>query len=409
MDTSLWSTHEIAFTNALSSNPNCGEIHYSIEGAQAPLVSINHQAGTVNVLATDKLTETGNFQFRIKACLWNDLYWEEINCVYSETVYLRIVDPCESTGLNVFQLPRPLRSKLNKGEKIMIPGPYDYIDLQTDYFGLGKCGAVSCAAYFEDHSQPSFLQVNNRVYNSIDGTYNTQLVLRPVSGRDQTGNFQVFIDCEFIEYPDLGVFSQGINVEVLEESNCAPGEGGTNDSSCSESSEEVQSDDDLGNGVSADDSSNDGYSGNDMGSSDSSGDGASLGDNVTSDTTEDGPSDDFGRRRLDDDLTDVDRDIELDREGRPVRRSFNGGIARSYSEEAVQARKEKLFGANQARKLTETKKESRNLQKETTPQPIKTLSSNALGQKCPTGQYLSKDSNQCALCYPRAIFVDRNR
>lgn len=165
-----------------------------------------------------------------------------------------------------------------------------------------------CDAFYADHTQPDFLQVNNRVYNSINNTYNTHLILRPTSERDTVGNYSVFIDCEFTEYPDLGVFSQGINVEILEESDCKPGEGGTNDSSCSESSEEIQSDDDLGNGISADDSSNDGYSGNDMNSSDSSGDGISLGDNVTSDTTEDGLSDDLGRRRLDA-VTDIEHDI----------------------------------------------------------------------------------------------------
>lgn len=118
---------------------------------------------------------------------------------------------------------------------------------------------------------------------------------------------------------------------MLEESQCKPGEGGTNDSSCSESSEEVMSDDDLGNGMSADDSSNDGYSGNDMNSSDSSGDGVSLGDNVSSDTTDDGVSDDFGRRNL----SDVEMDVELEHEGRAIRRSFNGGLPRSYSVEDV--------------------------------------------------------------------------
>lgn len=66
----------------------------------------------------------------------------------------------------------------------MIPGPYDNVDLATDAFGLGKCGEVMCSAYFEDYSQPDFLQVNNRVYNSIDNSYNTQLILRPTSERD---------------------------------------------------------------------------------------------------------------------------------------------------------------------------------------------------------------------------------
>jgi len=94
---------------------------------------------------------------------------------------------------------------------------------------------------------------------------------------------------------------------------CAPGEGGSNDSSCSDSSQEEASDDDLGNGMSADDSSNDGYSGNDMNSSDSSGDGPSGPDDIwTSDTTGDGESaDDGGRRLLEDDKADVEHGVEV--------------------------------------------------------------------------------------------------
>jgi len=312
-------------------------------------VTLNHETQTVTILGTDKENDTGVFDFKVKACLWNDLFWDEINCVYSEMIRLTSVDPCEHTSMNVFQLERPLRSKLNKGERVMIPGPYDQVDLETDNFGLNKCGAVMCAAFMDDTTQPDYLQVNNRIYDSIDGVYKTQLLLRPKSDRDQTGNFQVFIECEFVEYPDLGVFSQGVTVEILEESPCKPGEGGTNDSSCSDSSEEVQSDDDLGNGMSADDSSNDGYSGNDMNSSDSSGDGASYGDNVTSDTTEDGPSDDFGRRLLGE-MTEFEMKDEHEREGRLARRSFNGGFARSYSVDAIDARKRKLFGANHTRR-----------------------------------------------------------
>jgi len=121
--------------------------------------------------------------------------------------------------------------------------------------------------------------------------------LKPINTRDATGQYNIFLECEFTEYPDLGVFTQQIEVEILEPSKCVPNEGGTADSSCSDSSEEEVSNDDLGNGVSADDSSNDGYSGNDQGSSDSSNDGPSLRDNVTSDTTGDGESDNLGRRR----------------------------------------------------------------------------------------------------------------
>lgn len=147
-------------------------------------MTLNHDTGKINILGTDKMTETGNFQFKIKACLWNDLYWEEINCVYSDTVYFTSIDPCTNTSLNVFQLPRPLRSKLNKGGGVLIPGPYDVVDLETDNLGLGKCGPVLCDAFFGDHTQPDYLQVNNRVYNSKNNTYNTHLILRPKSERD---------------------------------------------------------------------------------------------------------------------------------------------------------------------------------------------------------------------------------
>ena len=83
------------------------------------------------------------------------------------------------------------------------------------------------------------------------------------------------------------------------------------------------SDDDLGNGVSADDSSNDGYSGNDMGSSDSSNDGPSIGDNVSSDTTEDGDSDNLGRRRLEKEnnfaMSNPEPTVRMNHRGEPAR------------------------------------------------------------------------------------------
>ena len=28
---------------------------------------------------------------------------------------------------------------------------------------------------------------------------------------------------------------------------------------------------------------------------------------------------------------------------------------------------------------------------------------------CPVGQYMAKDSSQCALCFPRTLFIDRHR
>jgi len=335
-------------------------------------------------------------------------------------------DPCETTSMVPYGLPRGLRAKKNKGDQYLVLGPYSNIDLQTAEHGTGKCGEVMCMAYFADHeTSPDYLHVNNRVYNSIDNTYNTQLVLKPIESRDTSGTYEVFIDCEFIEYPDLNVFSQQIEVEILERSQCAPGEGGTNDSSCSDSSEEVQSDDDLGNGVSADDSSNDGYSGNDMNSSDSSGDGPSLGDNVTSDTTGDGPSDDNGGRRLreDDGITDVELNVELNQtEDERISRkstvsSKAGKAPRSKSVDAAAREYSSIMhGKNTARKELASKKmrepaaERRQLQ----PQMIssnggKSIRNNSVTNNCPTGQYMSKDSNKCALCLPRALFVDRLR
>ena len=225
---------------------------------------------------------------------------------------MTLQDPCWNAKMNPYGFTRPLVSKISKGDRYLIPGPYADIDLATEDSGLGKCGEVRCAAHYDDHvSTPEFLILNNRVLRSVDNTFNTEVLLRPIPERDSIGHYDVFIDCEFIEYPDLNVFSQKISVDVIEWAPCKPGEGGTNDSSCSDSSEEVMSDDDLGNGVSADDSSNDGYSGNDMASSDSSGDGPSIGDNVTSDTTGDGDSgDDWGPRRLDD-FTDVEHGVDL--------------------------------------------------------------------------------------------------
>lgn len=246
-------------------------------------------------------------------------------------------DPCLSTSLNAIQLDRPLRAKKDKGDMHFIEGPYDNVDLATalDQYDLGKCGIITCNAYESDHvTVPAWLQINNDEPNPMQGSrQDTQLWLKPKIDRDEAGTFEVFIDCEFVEYPDLGVFTSQIQVEIAEPSNCQPGEGGTAgyDSSCSDSSQEVMSDD-VVNGMS-DDSSNDGFSGNDMNSSDSSGDGPSLGDNISSDTTGDGVSDDWGRRRLsvNDGISDVEHNVDLSetRDGRPLRRNQHGAIARS--------------------------------------------------------------------------------
>lgn len=358
-------------------------------------MNIDAVSNTVTVRPTNMQQHLGSIVFRIRACLKNSEFYEDINCVYSEPISVLVEDPCMNTYLAGYGLSRPLAAKLDKGDQYVIPGPYDFADLQSQQYGLGKCGEIVCGAYLLDHvTMPSWLTVNNNVYNSIDNTYNTQLVLKPISGRDNTGEYAVYIDCEFIEYPDLGVFSSQIQVEILEPSNCQPGEGGTNDSSCSDSSEEVMSDDDLGNGVSADDSSNDGYSGNDMNSSDSSNDGPSIGDNFSSDTTGDGVSDDLGRRRLADDsgFPDVPMNVELaqvsakeERAPRTTRRTHHGKVPRSFSADEGRLAREDLTKMH--------KRDSRDLQ--SSPQMIqveKHADRKDITMKCPVGQYLPKDS-----------------
>lgn len=366
------------------------------------------------MFGSDKSVDVGDIRFRIKACLKNSLYWDDINCVTSEVISVQMSDPCEQTSLESFYLTRPLRSKKGKSEQFVIPGPFDAVDLATAESGVGKCGAVLCTAYLADRAtQPDFLAVNNRIFDAALSAYNTQLVLKPIADRDETGQFNIFLDCAFTEYPDLGVFTQQINVEILEPSRCAPGEGGTNDSSCSDSSEEVQSDDDLGNGVSADDSSNDGYSGNAMGSSDSSGDGPSLRDNVTSDTTGDGESDNLGRRRLreleEKSFAMTHAAGEEEHEKPRIRLNHRGEPARFHraahsADEAAQV--VKRHQRNQNKKVREPAAERRNMQGAPKPHMVQAL---APAQHCPVGQYMAKDSSQCALCFPRTLFVDRKR
>jgi len=100
----LWTNTAIAFGDATSANPDCGSVHYSVEDAtvngnrrlldsahdtgssSAPLVSIDSDTNTVNVFGSDKGGDVGQIQFKIKACLKNTLYWDEINCVSSEVI-----------------------------------------------------------------------------------------------------------------------------------------------------------------------------------------------------------------------------------------------------------------------------------------------------------------------------------
>ena len=224
-----------------------------------------------------------------------------------------MIDPCEQTQMDSFSLSRPLSSKKGKEDQYVIPGPFDVVDLSTAEDGLHKCGPVTCEAFMADHeTQPDFLTVNNRIFDTQTETYNTQLVLKPIEDRDETGQFNIFLDCTFAEYADLGVFTQQINVEILEPSQCNAAEGGTNDSDCEdEEGRRLMSDDDFDFGVSADDSSNDGYSGNDMGSSDSSGDGPSI------------DSDNAGRRHLETEntfaMTNPEPVVRMNHRGEPAR------------------------------------------------------------------------------------------
>ena len=342
----LWTYTQITFNAAEATNPYCGTIYYTIEdlavngrrrmlqsgggSSTSELITIDSETNTVFIYGSEKSSDVGEIQFKIRGCLKNTLYWDDINCVSSEVVSVQMSDPCEMTAMDPFSLTRPLRAKKGKSDQYIIPGPHDVVDLATAADGTGKCGPVTCDSYMADRTtQPDFLTVNNRIFDEVLETYNTQLILKPIDTRDATGQYNIFLDCLFTEYPDLGVFTQQINVEIMEPSRCQPGEGGTNDSSCSDSSEEQISDDDQGNGIS-DDSSGDGYSGNDQASSDSSGDGPSLGDNVTSDTTGDGESDNLGRRRLKDDernfaMTEPEEDVEekplirMNHRGEPAR------------------------------------------------------------------------------------------
>lgn len=409
---SLWTPEQINFTLSESSIPACGNLYYTVNGASAPLVTIDSSEQSVFIHGRDKqLVDDGPFQFTIQACHKNT-YLQDINCVQSDVITVTMTDPCTSTSLNAIQLTRPLSAKKEKGDMHFIDGPYDTVDLTTalDEYDYGKCGVITCQAYETDHvTVPLYLQVNNDEPNPMQGNRKeTQLWLKPKVNRDQAGVFEVFIDCEFVEYPDLGVFTSQIEVEIMEPSNCAPGEGGPAgyDSSCSDSSEWEISDDAV-NGVS-DDSSNDGYSGNDPNSSDSSGDGPSLGDNITSDTTGDGASDDWGRRMLrdDDGISDVEHNVDLSetRDGRPLRRNQHGAVARSQSIDNT-AYPESKHGKHPARMTPDR----RQLQ-QTAPQPILTAATESANVRaCPLGQYMPKDSDQCQLCHPRTIFVDRNR
>jgi len=46
--------------------------------------------------------------------------------------------------------PIYMQSKLAKGDRYLIPGPFADVDLATSDFGLNKCGVVECSAYLDD-------------------------------------------------------------------------------------------------------------------------------------------------------------------------------------------------------------------------------------------------------------------
>jgi len=94
------------------------------------------------------------------------------------------------------QYPIYMQAKLAKGDRFLIKGPFADVDLATSDFGLNKCGVVECSAYLQDRvSEPIWMHLTNNKYNSADGTYNTELIIKPLEGRDSVGSYDVFIDC----------------------------------------------------------------------------------------------------------------------------------------------------------------------------------------------------------------------
>ena len=178
------------------------------------MVTINESNGKVMIFGNEKSTDVGTYSFQIKTCLWNELYLTEINCVLSQTVTFTMIDPCTTSSINPFQLSRTIRAAYGKQDDFIISGPYSSVDASTSMYGIGKCGKMMCGAFLQDRSQPVYLTVENRVYNSIDNSYNTKLVLKPASGRDATGIFNVNIDCGLTDYPNASRLLQTIKVEI---------------------------------------------------------------------------------------------------------------------------------------------------------------------------------------------------
>ena len=170
----LWAYTQISFGAAEATNPYCGDIFYTIEDLTVnsrrrmlqsgsagsadsatstdELVTIDSDTLVVNIFGREKDSDVGDIQFKIRACLRNALFWEDINCVSSEFISVQMSDPCEVTQMDSFSLSRPLRAKLGKSDQYMIPGPYDVVDLATSDDGTGKCGPVLCNAFMVDRA-----------------------------------------------------------------------------------------------------------------------------------------------------------------------------------------------------------------------------------------------------------------
>ena len=200
----------IPFAPAQSANTDCGELHYSIVGASSPLVTIDSDNGKVNVYGRYKsdVTTVEPIVFSIRACHRNIQYWDDINCSRSQEISVYMEDSCENTDLN-FSVDRLLTAPLDGVDTYTIDGPFDSVDLATADEGYRKCGGVMCSASFSSDPtvQPAFIQVANQVYDSITGTYNTDIRLMPVAGRDAPGVYSIMINCELEDYPQRGIFS----------------------------------------------------------------------------------------------------------------------------------------------------------------------------------------------------------
>lgn len=122
-------------------------------------------------------------------------------CEDSQPITVFMEDSCENTELN-FSVDRVLSAPLDGVDMYTIPGPFDTVDQATAEEGSRKCGGVVCsAAYSSDTSvSPAFIEVANQVYDSITGTYNTDIRLVPQLGRDSPNLYSIMVDCYLEDY-----------------------------------------------------------------------------------------------------------------------------------------------------------------------------------------------------------------